>query len=41
VKEGVDGRVLLFCHAGCRTDDVVAAIGLSMQDLFADSGRRL
>ncbi len=40
VREGADGRVLVYCHAGCRTDDVVAAIGLSMRDLFADSGRR-
>ena len=41
VREGADGRVLVYCHAGCRTEDVVAAIGLSMRDLFADSGRRL
>jgi hypothetical protein len=40
VREGADGRVLVYCHAGCRTEDVVAAIGLSMRDLFADSGRR-
>jgi putative DNA primase/helicase len=41
VKEGVDGRVLVYCHAGSRTDDVVAAIGLTMRDLFADSRRQL
>ena len=40
VREGGDGRVLVYCHAGCCTEDVVAAIGLSMRDLFADSGRR-
>lgn len=41
VREGADGRVLVYCHGGCRTEDVVATIGLSMRDLFADSGRRL
>ena len=34
VKEGEDGRVLLKCFAGCATKQVVAAIGLSMTDLF-------
>src|SRR5215218_1564166 len=34
VKEGEDGRVLLKCFAGCATEQVVAAIGLSMTDLF-------
>lgn len=37
VREGDDGRVLLHCFAGCTTPDVVAAIGLSMSDLFAPS----
>jgi hypothetical protein len=40
VREGGDGRVLVYCHAGCRTEDVVVAIGLSMRDLFADSAER-
>lgn len=31
----LDGdRILLHCHAGCSVEDVVAALGLSMQDLF-------
>jgi 5S rRNA maturation endonuclease (ribonuclease M5) len=30
---GDDGRGLLHCQAGCRTEDVVAAIGLAMSDL--------
>lgn len=34
VAEASDGKVLLHCHAECRTQDVVAAIGLSMADLF-------
>jgi 5S rRNA maturation endonuclease (ribonuclease M5) len=26
-------KVLLFCHAGCRTEDIVKALGLRMSDL--------
>src|SRR5687768_7319292 len=26
--------VVLYCHAGCEPDDVVQALGLTMQDLF-------
>ena len=37
VREGDDGRVLLHCHAGCSTAAVVAAMGLSMADLFPPS----
>jgi 5S rRNA maturation endonuclease (ribonuclease M5) len=28
------GDVLLCCHAGCQTEEVVAALGLEMKDLF-------
>lgn len=34
ITEAYDGRVLLMCHAGCPTENVVAAIGLTMADLF-------
>ena len=34
VAEGEDGRALLKCFAGCGTEDVVAALGLEMTDLF-------
>jgi CHC2 zinc finger len=34
VSEGGDGRALLKCFAGCDTEDVVAALGLEMRDLF-------
>jgi putative DNA primase/helicase len=34
VSQGADGRVLIKCHAGCRTESVVAALGLTMKDLF-------
>lgn len=38
LREGDDSRVLLHCHAGCSTAAVVAAMGLSMSDLFPPSG---
>ena len=34
VREGSDGRVLVRCHRGCETADVVAGLGLSLADLF-------
>ena len=35
VGTGEDGRVLLNCHAhGCKAEDIVAALGLEMTDLF-------
>jgi len=36
VSVGNGGRVLLHCHAGCKPEDVVRAMGLKMQDLFAE-----
>ena len=41
IAAGDDGRVLLHCWAGCRTRDIVAALGLQWSDLFpARAGRR-
>jgi len=34
IGEGDDGQVLLKCHAGCETESVVAALGLTTADLF-------
>jgi len=34
VSIGDNGRVLLYCHAGCKVEDVVSALGLGMRDLF-------
>ena len=34
LKEGGDGRALLICRVGCENEDVVAALGLEMRDLF-------
>ena len=38
VREGEDGRVLLNCFAGCEPERVVAALGLTMADLFVRNG---
>ena len=38
VIEGVDSRVVLYCHARkCAPEDIVAAVGLTMSDLFPAS----
>lgn len=34
VKEGDDGAVLLKCHAGCSTDQILASMGLPVEALF-------
>lgn len=39
VKQADDGSILLHCHRGCDTRDIVDALGLKMSDLFAD-GRK-
>jgi hypothetical protein len=35
-----DGRILINCHAGCPPDEVLAAVGLTLSDLFPDRGIR-
>lgn len=37
VRAGQDGKTLLKCQAGCSTEGVVAALGLSMADLFDEA----
>lgn len=34
IRELDDGRILLHCHAECETFDVLAAIGMTFEDLF-------
>jgi hypothetical protein len=34
--EKVDGRILLHCFAGCGTDEVLGAIGLTIEALFPE-----
>lgn len=36
VAVGKEGKVLLHCHAGCTTEDIVWAMGLTMKDLFVE-----
>jgi hypothetical protein len=35
LRERDNGKVLLYCFAGCRTSGVLTAAGLTMRDLFA------
>jgi len=37
---GDDGEVLVHCFAGCDTTDIVAAVGLTMSDLFPEKAQR-
>jgi hypothetical protein len=36
VKEGRDGKAVLYCHAGCETQAVLAALRLDWPDLFPE-----
>ncbi len=40
IKAGDDGRVLVYCHAGCHAELITAALGLTLSDLFAEPERR-
>jgi hypothetical protein len=40
VSEGDDGRALVRCKAGCETEAIAAAWGLSMSDLFESRNGR-
>lgn len=31
-----DGRILIYCFAGCEVGDVLAAVGLNIRDLFPE-----
>jgi len=35
---GEDGRVLVSCKVGCKTEDVLDSLGLAWRDLFDQSG---
>ena len=34
IQEGKDGRILVFCHAGCTMEEIVNSLGLTKSDLF-------
>src|SRR5215218_11504005 len=33
-----NGRLLLYCFAGCRPEDIVSEMGLEMKDLYSKGG---
>lgn len=37
IGKGEDGQALLYCHAGCKTAEVVEALGLTLADLVPTS----
>jgi hypothetical protein len=37
--EGVDGRLVAFCHAGCPIEEIVRALDLQMSDLYPNDHR--
>ena len=39
VVTAADGQVLMYCHAGCHTEDVLKAIGLTPADLYDEPHR--
>jgi len=40
ISDGNDGRLLVHCHAGCKTSDVLAAMNLTDADMFAEKPTR-
>ena len=40
VSEGKDGRTIVHCHAGCRTEDVLAKLNLTLANLFNGEPQR-
>ncbi|TVT64922.1 MAG: virulence-associated protein E [Pseudomonas sp.] len=40
VTEADDGRALLKCWGGCTTEEICAAVGLELRDLFLSKSRR-
>ncbi len=36
IKEGDDGRVLIHCFAGCETEDVLSALGMTFSDIMPE-----
>lgn len=36
IGTGSDNKIIIKCHAGCTTDEILSAIGLTISDLFQD-----
>lgn len=41
IAEPEPNKILIHCHAGCKTSNVLAAIDLEMTDLFPDNANEL
>ena len=41
ISVGENGKILVKCLAGCETDSVLDAMGLSVRDLFADTDEKV
>lgn len=39
VSEGSDGKVILFCHAGCQVVAILASLGLGVSALFTEPSK--
>ena len=39
ISEGADGRILLFCHRGCETTEILQALNLEYKDLYLTNGQ--
>jgi len=37
VKQAEDGRILLFCHAGCSFSDIIGALDIEAKELMGDT----
>lgn len=37
LRQGENARILVHCFAGCRPEEIVAALGLTLADLFEDA----
>ena len=40
ISQSDDGKILLCCHAGCTTEQIVSAIGLKISDLFQNETKK-
>lgn len=40
ISESTSGNILFHCHAGCKAEDIVSAIGFSMADVSGDQDPR-
>jgi hypothetical protein len=39
IKEGDDGRILLYCFGGCSVQEICSALGIQLKDLFPNKSK--